>query len=530
MDVVFHGADVIDGSGAPRYRADIGVMSGRIAVIDADGEDGLSGTRDIDAAGLVLAPGFIDMHSHSDLALLSDPEHLAKVTQGCTLEVVGQDGFGYAPVDTAGMESLWDHLSAWNGRPGLMPDWRGVGEYLDRLDAGCAINAAYLVPHGTVRMAVMGWSDQRPTPERLMAMRRLVAQGMADGAVGMSAGLSYPPGMFADTDELAALCEVVADYGGYFSPHQRSYGAGALDGYAEMIEIGRRSGCPVHLTHATMNFDVNRSRAAELLDLIDTSTDVDVTLDSYPYLAGATSLAALLPGWLMADGLSACRRRLADPAIRRRVRYELDVVGTDGAHGVPVDWTAIEISGVALEAHRGLIGLSVAQAGGGRAPSEFYLDLLLAEDFATSCIMHVGHEDNVRAIMGHPGHTAGSDGLLVGDRPHPRAWGTFPRYLGHYVREERVLSLEECVAHMTSRPAARLGLTDRGLVREGMVADLVLFDPLTVRDTATFDAPRSRPEGIPYVMVNGLLALDAGVRTDAMPGRSVRSPGRRVAP
>lgn len=530
MDVVFHGADVIDGSGAPRYRADVGVISGRIAVIDADGEDRLSGARDIDADGLVLAPGFIDMHSHSDLALVADPEHLAKVSQGCTLEVVGQDGLGYAPVDDAGMELLWEQLSAWNGRPNVMLDWRSVGEYLDRLDAGCAVNTAYLLPHGTVRMAVMGWDAERPDDEQLGAMRRLVARGMTEGAMGMSAGLSYPPGMFADTDELVALCEVVAEHGGYFSPHQRSYGAGALEGYGEMIEIGRRSGCPVHLAHATMNFEVNRGRASELLDLIDASSDVDVTLDTYPYLPGATSLAALLPSWTMANGPSACRQRLLDPEIRRRVRHELDVVGTDGAHGVPVDWAAIEISGVALPANQGLVGRSIAEACGAAEPSAFYLDLLLAEDFATSCIMHVGHEDNVRLIMQHSGHTGGSDGLLVGDRPHPRAWGTFPRYLGHYARDQKVLSLEECVAHLSSRPAARLGLSDRGLVREGMVADLVLFDPLTVHDTATFEEPRNAAVGIPYVMVNGCLAMDDGKRTEAVAGRSVRSSAHRMDP
>lgn len=526
MDVVFHGADVIDGTGGERFRADVGIMSGRIAVIDPDGEDRLSGVRNVDASGLVLSPGFIDMHAHSDLALLADPEHLGKVSQGCTLEVVGQDGLGYAPTDDAGMCLLWEQLSAWNGRPQVSPDWRTVGEYLDRLDAGCAVNVAYLLPHGTIRMATMGWATARPDEDQLNAMRRTVAHGMAEGAVGMSAGLSYPPGMFADTDELVALCEVVAQYGGYFSPHQRSYGAGALEGYAEMIEIGRRSGCPVHLAHATMNFEVNRARAGDLLDLIDASSDVDITLDSYPYLPGATSLAALLPSWAMADGPAECRRRLSDPVTRRRVRHELDVVGTDGGHGVPVDWTTIEISGVVRDEHRGLVGMSIAEARGDRSPSDFYMDLLLAEDFATSCIMHVGHEENVRLIMRHGGHTGGSDGLLVGDRPHPRAWGTFPRYLGHYVRDEKVLSLEECVSHLTSRAAARLGLSDRGLVREGMVADLVLFDPLTVKDTATFADPRSPAVGIPYVMVNGRLAMDGGRRTDVVAGRSVRSRGR----
>lgn len=522
MDVVFRGAEVVDGTGAPSYRADVGVMSGRIAVIDADGDDRLIGARTVDAADLVLAPGFIDMHAHSDLALLSDPQHLAKVAQGCTFEVVGQDGLSYAPADSKTLEALWDQLAAWNGKPDVDLDWRTVGEYLDRLDSGCAINAGYLVPHGTLRMQAMGWDDRQATGAELAAMAKLLAEGLDDGALGLSAGLSYPPGMYADTAELIRLCTVVADRGGYFSPHQRSYGAGALEGYAEMLSIGRVSGCGVHLTHATMNFGVNAGRAGELIDLIDECSDIDVTLDTYPYLPGATSLAALLPSWSMAGGPAECAKRLRDPATAARICHELDVTGTDGCHGVPVDWRLMEISGVVHDRNRSLVGRSVADAAGDVPSSRFYLDLLLDEDFGTSCLMHVGHEDNVRAIMTHPLHMAGSDGLLIGDRPHPRAWGTFPRYLGRYVRELGLMSLEECVAHLTGRPARRLGLSDRGLVREGMAADLVLFDPGTVADTATFDSPRRVPTGIPFVMVNGRFAMEDGCRTDSLSGRSVR--------
>jgi N-acyl-D-amino-acid deacylase len=523
MDVVFRNAEVVDGSGAPRFRADVAVSGDRIAAVHtAPGAAATTG-RQIDATGLVLAPGFIDMHSHSDLALLTDHDHLAKLGQGCTSEVVGQDGLSYAPADDDSLGQLWDQLAAWNGKPAITVNWRSVGEYLDRLDDGCAVNAAYLVPHGTVRMLAMGWRNEPPSESELDRMRSLVAEAMDEGAMGLSAGLSYPPGMYAHTDELVELCTVVARAGGYFCPHQRSYGAGALEGYAEMVDIGRRSGCPIHLTHATMNFGVNAGRASELLALLDNATDVDISLDTYPYLPGATSLAALLPSWTMAGGPGECARRLRDPGTRERIRHELDVTGTDGCHGVPVDWTLMEISGVTRESHRSYVGKSVAAAAGTVAPSQFYLDLLLAEDFATSCLMHVGHEDNVRAIMTHPAHMAGSDGLLVGDRPHPRAWGTFPRYLGHYSRELGILSLEECVAHLTGRPAARLGLRDRGLLRAGWAADLVAFDPLTVSDTATFAQPRRQPQGIPYVMVNGILAVDEGRRTDSLSGRSLRS-------
>ncbi|HZE37347.1 MAG TPA: D-aminoacylase [Stackebrandtia sp.] len=521
----FRGIDVVDGTGAPRYRADVTVADGHVARIDTVPGRHVPGARVIDGGGLVLAPGFIDMHAHSDLALVADPVHLAKVSQGCTTEVVGQDGLSYAPCDDATLAALREQLAAWNGSGDIT--WRTVGEYLDRIDAGCAVNAAYLVPHGTVRLNVLGYDDRPPTTDELGRMRRLVAEGLDSGAVGLSAGLSYVPGMYAATDELVELCTVVGRAGGYFAPHQRSYGAGALEGYAEMISIGRQADCPVHLTHATMNFSVNAHRAGELLDLIDAASHVDVTLDTYPYLPGATSLSALLPSWSLEGSLDACARRLHDPIDRAKIRHELDLTGSDGAHGVAVQWELIEISGVAREHNRHLVGRTIADAAGDIPPSTFYLDLLLDENFATSCLMHVGNEENLRAIMVHRHHMGGSDGLLHGDRPHPRAWGTFPRYLARYVRDLELLSLEECVAHLTGRPAARLGLRDRGILAEGAVADLVAFDPDTVADTATFAEPRRQPAGIPYVLVNGAFAMDSGRRTDALAGRSIRRSSAR---
>jgi N-acyl-D-amino-acid deacylase len=273
-----------------------------------------------------------------------------------------------------------------------------------------------------------------------------------------------------------------------------------------------------------MNFAVNRGRAGELLALVDEAlTDgIDVTLDSYPYTAGSTSLVSLLPSWAFADGPEALLGRLRDPVQRARILRELDVEGSDGHHGVAADWTKIQVSGVRQEANAGWIGRTVADIAGSSTAGEVYLDMLLADDAGTSCLMHIGDEDNVRAIMRHRSHTAGSDGLLVGARPHPRGWGTFARYLGHYARDEGVLTLEECVAHLTSRPARRLGLADRGRVAEGLVADLVLFDPATVADTATYDDPRRKPTGIPYVLVGGEFVIDGGLRTDALPGRALR--------
>lgn len=528
MDIVFRGATVVDGTGAQRYQADVGLQSGRIAEI-ATGRR-LDGTRVIDAQGLVLAPGFIDMHSHSDLQVLAKPDHLAKVSQGVTSEVYGQDGLSYAPVNDETLAGLRSQLAGWNDDPpGFDWNWRSVGEYLDRLDQGIAVNAAYLLPQGTIRMMVVGWEARPPSESEMDEMKRVVAQGLQEGAMGLSSGLTYTPGMYADTAELVALCEVAGKLGGYYSPHHRSYGAGALEAYAEMVDVSRRSGCPLHLAHATMNFPVNKGRGVELLALLDEAIadGCDITLDTYPYLPGATYLSALLPSWSTEGGPDAAIARMSDPDTRERIRADIEENGSDGCHGVPVDWDSIEINGVRKDSNLHLVGHSVAESArmAGRPPSELYFDVLIDERMGTSCLMHVGHEDNVRAIMKHPAHTGGSDGILVGERPHPRAWGTFPRYLARYVRELGILDLEECVAHLTGRAANRLRLNDRGLIREGYAADLVLFDPETVADTATYDNPRQVATGIPYVLVNGVPVIDDGTHTGATPGHSLRNPG-----
>ncbi|MBK0869398.1 D-aminoacylase [Saccharopolyspora sp. HNM0986] len=522
---VFRAATVVDGTGGPAYRGDVVVSGDRITAI---GEPGTLGARHVvDADGLVLAPGFIDMHSHSDLQILAEPDHLAKVSQGVTLEVLGQDGLSYAPVDDATLAALRTQIAGWNDDPpGFDWNWRSVREYLDRLDRGIAVNAAYLVPQGTLRMLCVGFDDREATGDELAAMRRVLAESLREGAFGMSSGLTYTPGMYAPTSELAELCRVVAEHGGFYSPHHRSYGAGALAAYEEMIEVSRWSGCALHLAHATMNFEVNRDRAADLLSMVDgaLADGVDITLDTYPYLPGATSLHALLPSWAAEGGVESTLERLRDSAARERIRHVMEVDGSDGNHGVPIDWDSIEINGVRDAGNTGLVGRSIAESArtAGKAPAELYMDVLVDERLGTSCLMHVGHEDNVRTIMHHRAHTGGSDGLLVGSRPHPRAWGTFPRYLGHYVRELGVLSLEECVAHLTARAADRLGLPDRGRIREGAAADLVLFDPDTIADTATFDDPRRTADGVHRVLVNGIPVLEHGNRTEALPGRALR--------
>ena len=525
----FRGATVVDGTGAPGYRADVLVEDGRISRISREPGTG-AGTagRRIDADGLVLSPGFIDMHAHSDLALLTDPGSLAKVGQGVTLEVLGQDGLSYAPVDDRTLIDIRRQIAGWNGDPaGFDWSWRGVGGYLDRLDSSrIAVNACYLVPHGTVRMLVLGYEDRVPSPDELDRMRALIRTGMLEGAVGMSCGLTYTPGMYAATAELIELCRPVADLGGFLAPHHRSYGAGALEAYAEMVEVAKAAGCGLHLSHATMNFGVNKGRAGELLALLNAAIadGCDLTLDSYPYLPGSTTLAALLPSWTSAQGPDGVLRLLEDPAACARIREDMEVRGSDGCHGVPMGWSTIRISGVGEAALAGRVGRTIAELARseGREPFEVFRTLLVADRLATTILQLVGHEENVRAIMRFPWHTAGSDGLLVGARPHPRAWGTFPRYLGHYTRELGVLGLEECVAHLTGNAARRLRLRDRGLIRVGHAADLVLFDPATIRDTATFEQPRSPAAGIEQVYVNGVAVVSAGRHTGALPGRALR--------
>ncbi|MEU0072145.1 D-aminoacylase [Streptomyces sp. NPDC006332] len=535
-ELVIRDADVVDGSGGASYRADVVIDRGRIVSIvqeaAAAGCQRPKARRELDAEGLALSPGFIDMHAHSDLALLRDPDHSAKAAQGVTLEVLGQDGLSYAPVDDRTLADVRRAITGWNGDGDDIDfDWRSVGEYLDRLDSGfdgqgIAVNAAYLVPQGTVRALAVGWEDREATPGELDRMRHLVAEGLEQGAVGLSSGLTYTPGMYAKDAELTELCRVVASYGGYYCPHHRSYGAGALEAYEEMVALTREAGCALHLAHATMNFGVNKGRAPELLSLLDDAlaAGADISLDTYPYTPGSTTLAALLPSWASEGGPEEVLRRLEDEGTAERVRHDLEVVGADGCHGVPVEWDTIEISGVRDAGLADFVGRTVQESADlrGEAPWVTARRLLIDDRLGSTILQHVGHEENVRAIMRHPVHTGGSDGILQGAKPHPRAYGTFPRYLGHYVRELGVLTLEECVARLTARPAARLRLPDRGLVREGYRADLVLFDPARVAAGSSFENPRELPTGIPYVLIDGRFVIEDGRRTDVLAGRAVR--------
>ena len=521
------GASVIDGSGKAGTREDVLVVEGRIAEVGRIIKGNERG-KIVDATDLTLSPGFIDMHAHSDLAVISDPEHLAKVTQGVTLEVVGQDGLSYVPSDESTLAVLRDQLFGWNGDPSGI-DWkfRSVKDYLEIVDRGAAVNVAYLIPHGNVRMLACGNEPGSASPEQLKHQIALVDESMRQGAVGMSAGLTYVPAMYASDSEISQLAAVVASYGGFYAPHHRNYGAQFLDAVDECIEISRSSNCALHLTHCHMSAPVFQDKTDLLFEKLAKaeSDNLDVTLDSYPYLAGSTYLHALLPSWCQAGSKEATRARISDPQSRLKIINNLNVSGSDGNQGGVVNWPSIVIAGVTQPQNEKYVGEKLIELAAAEEmePAEFYLDLIMAEDFKVSCILHSGYEPNVRAIMKHPKHMVGTDGILAGNRPHPRAYGTFARYLGVYARQEAVLTMEGAINRMTGRPAARLSLKDRGLIRPGFFADLTLFDATTVKDLATYETPRVAAAGFENVWIAGIKTLSGGKRTSDLPGRAIRS-------
>lgn len=521
------GANVIDGSGTKSVKADLLVVEG---VVDEVGEilKGSERGSVIDGSGLTLAPGFIDMHSHSDLAVLSDPEHTSKVSQGVTLEVVGQDGLSYVPSNNETMEVLRDQLFGWNGEPNNI-DWkfRSVSDYLKLVDKGTPVNVAYLIPHGNIRMLVCGNEPGDATEKQLSEQIKLVEMGMLEGAVGLSAGLTYTPAMYASDLEIAQLCKVVGKFNGYYAPHHRNYGAKFLDAIDACIDIARISNCPLHLTHCHMSHPNFHDKVDILFDKISLANDVgiEVSLDTYPYLAGMTYLHALLPSWCQAGTKTDVINRIKHPVDRQRIIENLNITGSDGNHGGVVSWPGIVIAGVSKPHNEKYIGMKLIDAAKReqKLPVDFYLDLIVDDNFKVNCILFAGYEPNVRAIMQHPMHMVGTDGILTGAKPHPRAYGTFARYLGVYARQEGVLTMEGAIARMTGRPAKRLGLKDRGLIKRGYQADLVLFDSSSVIDRATYEEPKLAALGFENVWISGFATLKAGKRTDHLPGRAIRS-------
>lgn len=525
VDLAITGGRIVDGTGGPAYRGDVGVLDDRICYSGPPSE--FNARRMIDAEGMVVSPGFIDMHSHSDLMAMAEPDCLAKMMQGVTTEVIGQDGLSYAPLTDETLAFFRTAFRGLNGDPeGLAWDWRSTSEYLDRFDGRTAINIAMLAPHGNIRAAVLGMENRTPTRSELAQMQQVLDQAMSEGAFGLSTGLTYSPCGFADIEELVALCQVVAAHGGYFAPHMRNYGAEMEAAVEEVIEICTRAQLPLHLTHFHSSFDTGRGKADRYLARIERARrdGLEVTLDAYPYLAASTFMAGLLPNWTHEGGLERLLARLADPETREAIRQEFEVTGSDGMQGVPAPWDSIVVTGLGSDRDEDLIGLSLLDISDrrGKLPFDCFVDVLVESDLAASCLLFIGHEENLQRFMQDPSFMAGSDGLLIGNRPHPRAWGTFSRYLARYVRELGILTLEDCVRKMTSLPAARLGLVDRGTVAEGNLADLAVFDPDTVQDTAAYDNPKRYPEGISYVIVNGQLVKDNGEPTGARPGRALK--------
>jgi N-acyl-D-amino-acid deacylase len=515
MDVLLTGVDVIDGSGSPPYRADVGLEGDRIAAI-GDLSAGAAQTV-IDGRGLVAAPGFIDMHSHSDFTLPINPRAKSKIHQGVTTEVVGMCGSSPAPLDPAGKERRE------RADPRLPWDWDTFAAYLDALRAnGISVNIVPMVGHGTVREFVLGLEDRPPAPDELDRMARAVAQAMDEGAWGLSSGLIYPPSVYADTEELVALSHVPAARGGFYFSHIRGESETLLDAVAEAIEIGERAGLPVQIAHFKATGEEHWSRLPAALDLLDRARarGVDVAADRYPYIASSTSLSASLPHWAHDGGRDVLLARLRDPAQRQRVRddpvtrsrrWDRTVIAYAPDHAAWEGRSIVEIA---------------ADRGQEAAPAETVFDLLLEAEGRTS-VIHFGMcEDNLAAVLRHPAIMIGSDGSALNPcgplgegKAHPRNYGTFPRVLGKYAREEGVLSLPEAVHKMTGLPASRLGLRDRGLLRAGWAADLVLLDPAAVCDRATFTDPYRYPQGIDYVFVNGQGVITPAGHSGALPGR-----------
>jgi N-acyl-D-amino-acid deacylase len=514
--VLIRNGRVVDGSGAPAERADVALAGDRIAAVGPS----LGGEADrvIDAAGHLVTPGFIDMHSHSDLFYLDCPSAESKVRQGCTTEVVGMCSFSPAPVDPARREAV----RAWAGGIGarLAVEWQSFGEYLDRLRAARpSVNVVHLVGHGALRLAAIGPDNRPATPDDLRAMERLIAEALEAGAFGFSTGLVYPPSVYASTEELIALARSMAGRGGLYFSHVRGEAASLEPAIAEAIQIGEAGGVAVQIAHVKAAGPENWPKMDRVLRLIDEARarGLDVTGDAYPYHAGSTKMDNLLPPWMHDGGVTRLLERLVDRSTRHRVMDECLVDGerwrtTSGTLGFDQIF-------VATCARRELEGLNLAELGRatGRPPAEAMMDLVAQERASVSMIAFSQSEANVAKALAHPAVMVGSDSIALyagpgphPGKPHPRTYGCFPRVLGHYVREQKLLSWETVVHKMTGMAAAKLRLRDRGLIRPGYAADLAVVDPDTVKDEATFADPHRYPTGIPYVIVNGGVVVDQG--------------------
>ncbi len=516
------GGTVIDGTGAPRFRADVCIEGDRIAAVGPHLPP--RGTV-IDADGLVIAPGFIDMHSHCDLMAIFAPAVSAKVRQGITTELIGQDGLGEAPVRPGGVSHWRTHLSGLNGDPSADWPWETFANYFPQC-AGAATNIAALVGHGTIRNYVLGMENRAPTPNELHQMRELVDASLRAGACGLSTGLIYTPCVYADTEELIALAEVVARHAAFMVFHMRYEGKAIETGMGEVFTIGRRSGGHMHISHFKARGRWVWGKAQRLRELVDDArgSGLTVTADQYPYTAGSTMLSALLPPWIHALGIDGMTDLLRSPSRRAEIKGQIEQGRDDWESTVVAgSYDVIFIASVKNAAHEPIVSKTLAEIARlwDMEPYDVVVKLLIENDYAVGMVHHLMDEEDVKGLMTAPWLAPGTDGLM-GGKPHPRTYGTYPRIFGHYVRDLGLMSLEEAVRKSTSLPAQIIGLKDRGVVRVGAYADLTLFAPDRIAETATYDEPRQFPLGIPYVFVNGAPAVWQDAQTEARAGRTVR--------
>ncbi|HPW18723.1 MAG TPA: D-aminoacylase [Candidatus Aminicenantes bacterium] len=526
LDLLVAGGTVYDGSGGPPVRADVGISGGAVREVGRIRRSRAAAV--VEAGGLAVSPGFIDIHNHTDVHLLVDPKAESAVRQGVATLVSGQCGESPFPLDDGAYEEMRADLSR---DYSLELDWRDIGGFLGRLErSGAALNYSTFVGQGAVRAAVMGRGDRAPSAAELEEMKRLVAEAMAGGALGLSSGLEYTPGSFASTEELIALCRVAARTGGVYATHMRDEEDAVVEAAAEALRIARETPIRLQVSHLKVGFAANWPKLDTVMDMLGKARaeGIDFRADRYPYIASATGLSTLFPVWSREGGTEGFLARLRDPALDARLRAH--IAEQEKGYG---SWDKVLISDVATDKNRDLEGRDILTAAGGRPPYEFMRDLLIEEGDRVGMVSFYGSEDNLKRILSCPLVGVGSDavavapaGPLAKGRPHPRTYGAFPRALGKYVREEKIAPLEEMVRKMTAMPADHLGLVRRGRIKVGWAADICVFDPDRIVDRATFREPAVFPEGVRTVIVNGQIVVEGGEHTGRLPGRVLRKNAR----
>jgi N-acyl-D-amino-acid deacylase len=524
-DLLIRNGAILDGTGADAVTADLAIRDGRIVTI-APRHAGAA-RRTIDAQGLTVAPGFVDIKTHSDFTLPYAPRAESKVFQGVTTEVIGHCGFSVAPVLPGRGSLLQEYLAGF--APWIEVRETTFADYMDHFPA-TAVNTVMQVGHNTLRLMTTGMEDRAPSADEAALMARLLAEGLEAGAIGLSSGLFTAPGSFARPDELLALVEVVRRHGGTYATHLRNEAAQVFEAVREAIDVAERSGVHVQIVHMKLSGIDNRGRARPLLAEIEAARrrGVRVDCDVYPYTCAANPLRNLLPLWVQEGGVRAMLERLRDPSVRRRIGREIDERGLT-SFGRIASWDAVSVSTSRTRSADAGRSIAALASEAGRSPIDLVSELLAADDGATYVIVCSVDEADIRDLLASPAVLVGSDGRAVAPdsvagqgRPHPRFYGTFPRVLGRYARELGLFSMREAVRKMTGRPAEILGLADRGLLREGYRADVTIFDPTTIIDRATYEDPHRYPAGISTVIVNGVVVVESGQHTGALPGRVLR--------